>query len=204
MDLVDGGAAGRRGRGAKLPTTARFHRAGLERPAWLDQARWYYSEIGGESADPVRVFDASGRDEVTSESPGTLFLRLEPRHRVSTRVRVLDAGGRERGIIRSEGLVPGVRYAMRRNGEIVWILTVRSIVRKHHALEMADGESWTFYTPFFWWHHYLVGTVSGAPRLFGGFDLPTTTVWSLYIEPGRDTFDLLAAVAFLHRQYWHS
>ena len=42
-------------------------------PAWLDEARWYYSEIGGEeSADPVSVFDASGLDEVNSESPGTL------------------------------------------------------------------------------------------------------------------------------------
>ena len=41
---------------------------------------------------------------------------------------VLDADGREQGIIRSEGLVPGVRYAMRRNGELVWRLSVRLVL----------------------------------------------------------------------------
>jgi hypothetical protein len=173
-------------------------------PAWLDEARWYLSVIGEEeSADPVSVFDASGLDEVNSESPGTLCLRLEARYLSSPRVRVLDAGGREQGIIRSEGLVPCVRYAMRRNGELVWKLSVRSIVRKRHVLELSNGDSWTFDTPFFWWQN-LTGTAFGAPRLFGGLVVPTKKVWAMWIEPGRDRFDLLAAVAFLHKQYWHS
>ena len=172
-------------------------------PAWLDEARWYYSEIGGEeSADPVSVFNASGLDEVNCESPGTLCLRLEPRSLASPQVRVLDADGREQGIIRSEGLVPCVRYAMHRNGELVWKLSVRSIVRKRHVLELANGDPWTFDTPFFWWQN-LTGTALGAQRLFGGLVVPTKKVWAMWIEPGRDSFDLLAAVAFLHRQYWH-
>ena len=173
-------------------------------PAWLDGARWYYSEIGGEeSADPVSVFDASGLDEVNGESPGTLCLQFGGSVSLSPRVRVLDASGHEQGIIRSEGLVPCVRYVMRRNGELVWKLSVRSIVRKRHVLELANGDSWTFDTPFFWWQN-LTGTAFAAPRLFGGLVVPTKKVWALWIEPGRDTFDLLAAVAFLHRQYWHS
>ena len=90
------------------------------RPAWLDYARYYYSEVDGDSADPVSVFDAADGNEVSSESPGTLCLRLEPRFHYLTRVRVLDARGHEQGIIRSEGLVPGVRFAMRRNSELVW------------------------------------------------------------------------------------
>jgi hypothetical protein len=172
-------------------------------PAWMDEARWYYSEIGGEeSADPVSVFNASGLDEVNSESSGTLLVRLEARYLSSPRVRVLDADGREQGIICSVGLVPCVRYAMCRNGELVWKLSVRSIVRKRHVLELANGDSWTFDTPFFWWQN-LTGTALGAPRVFGGLVVPTKSVWAMWIEPGRDTFDLLAAVAFLHRQYWH-
>ncbi|HZW30977.1 MAG TPA: hypothetical protein VFF52_09740 [Isosphaeraceae bacterium] len=172
-------------------------------PAWLEDARWYYTEIGGEeSADPVSVFDATGRDEISSESPGTLCLRLEPRHLASPRVRVLDADGREQGIIRRAGLVPGARYAMHRNGELVWMLSVRSILRRHHALELAHGDSWTFDTPFFWWQN-LTGAARGAPRLLGGLVVPTMRVWAMWIEPGWDTFDLLAAVAFMHRQYWH-
>jgi hypothetical protein len=172
-------------------------------PAWLDEAHWYYSAIGGEeSADSVSVFDASDLDEANNDSPGTLCLRLEARFLSSPRVRVLDADGREQGIIRSEGLVPCVRYAMRRNGELAWKLSVRSIVRKRHVLELANGDSWTFDTPFFWWQN-LTGTAFGAPRLFGGLVVPTKRVWAIWIEPGRDTCDLLAAVAFLHRQYWH-
>jgi hypothetical protein len=114
---------------------------------------------------------------------------------------VLDAGGREAGNIRADGLVPGVRYAMLRNGEPVWTLSVRSIVRKRHALKLADGELWTLYTPFFWWQN-LTGTALGVPRLLGGIG-PVGWIWEMYIEPGRDTFDLLAAVPFMHRQWFH-
>lgn len=130
-------------------------------PAWIDDARRYCSEIGGEAGDPVSVFDASDSDAISDESPGTLCLRLEPRPHWLPWVRVLDADRREQGIIRSEGPVPGVRYAMRRNGELVWRISVRSIVRNRHTLELAHGDSWTFDTPFFWWQN-LTGTASGT------------------------------------------
>jgi hypothetical protein len=138
---------------------------GLGTPAWLNDSRWYYSLVGEGSAQPVSVFDATDCDEVTNESPGILCLRLEPRFRYSPRVRVVDAGGGEVGVIRPEGLVPGVRYAMYRDCEPAWRLSVRSIVRKRHALKLANGVSWTVYTPFFgcrW-----VGTVHGIPRMVG-------------------------------------
>ena len=133
----------RRGRGSSSHEGGESHDVeGSDAPAWMDNARWYYSEIGGEeSADPVCVFDASDREELNSESPGTLFLQLEPRYLSSPRVRVLDADGREQGIIRSEGIVPCVRFAMRRNGELVWMLSVRSIVAQ--APRSGTGE-WRF------------------------------------------------------------
>ena len=170
-------------------------------PAMLDNARLYYSQIGEGSAQPVSVFDATDCDEVTSESPGTLCLRLEPRFRYSPRMRVLDAGGCEEGVIRPEGLVPGVRYAMRRNCELVWMLSVRSIVRNRHALKLANGDSWAFDTPFFW-RYALMGTALGVPRLVGTVG-PALCVWQMWIEPGRVTIDLLSAVAFMHRQWFH-
>ena len=74
---------------------------------------------------------------------------------------MLDAGGREQGKIRPDGLVPGVKYAMCRNGELVWRLSVRSVVRKHHTLVLANGDCWTIDTPFFWWQN-LTGTALGA------------------------------------------
>ncbi len=171
------------------------------KPAWLDHARRYYSLIGEESVQPVSVFDATDGDEASSELPGTLCLRLEPRFRDSPRLRVLDAGGREGGVIHPERLVPGMRYAMRRNGELLWTQSVRSIACKRHALKLAHGDSWIFDTPFFWWQH-LTGTAHGAPRLLGCVG-PVMWMWLMWIEPGRDTSDLLAAVAFMHRQWFH-
>jgi len=171
-------------------------------PAWWDDARRYYSQIGEESAQSVSVFGAPDCAEASSESPGTLCLQLEPRYRYSPRLRVLDASGREDGTIASLGPVPWVRYAMHRKGQLVWTLSVRSIVRKHYALELANGDSWTFDTPFFWWQH-LAGTALGVPRLRGGIG-PAACIWLMSIEPGKDTLDLLAAVAFMHRQWYHS
>jgi hypothetical protein len=168
------------------------------RPAWWDEARRFYSWIEAGLA-PVSVFDATGCEEVTSESPGTLCLRLEPRFRYSPRLRILDAGGREEGIIDSGGMVPGVRYVMRRNGQLVWTLSVRSLVRKRHVLELAHGDTWTFDTPFFWWQH-LTGSALGVPRLLGGLGTGGW-IWIMAIERGRDTIELLAAVAFMHRQW---
>jgi hypothetical protein len=167
----------------------------------LGKARRYYSLIEAGLAQPVSVFDATGCEELSSESPGTLCLRLEPRFRYSPRLRIHDAGGRAEGTIDSEGMVPGVRYAMRRNGQLVWMLSVRSLVRKRHALEPAHGDSWTFDTPFFWWQH-LTGTALGVPRVLGGLG-PGWWIWTMSIEPGRDTIELLAAVAFMHRQWSH-
>jgi hypothetical protein len=93
-----------------------------------------------------------------------------------------------------------MRFVLRREGSVVWVLTVRSIVRKRHRLKAAGGMVWTFDTPFFWWQH-LTGTVNGYPGLVGGIG-PATQLWGWAVEPGRDTFDLLVAVAFLHWKWW--
>lgn len=166
-------------------------------PAWLNQARRYYTQIGEESADPVTVFNWSDNEEVSSDKPGKPCLYLEPSFRF---VRVREVEGREQGIIRSEGVVPGIRYVMRRNGEPLWRLTVRSIVRKRHEFEPAVGEKWNFDTPFFWWQQ-LNGTTGGVPRLLGEVG-PTMRFWFMWVAPGSDTRDLLAAVAFMHRKWW--
>ena len=166
-------------------------------PTWLSNSRRYYSQIGSESTDPVTVFSAEG--EVSSEKPGKPFVHLESRARS---VYVLDPNQQERGIIRSEGLVPAVKYVMRRNDDAVWELSVRSVVRKRHTLRQFVGDQWTFNTPFFWWQH-LSGTVSSAVKLVGRVG-PTKRLWFMKLEPGCDTPEVLAALAFLHRSWWRS
>ncbi len=165
-------------------------------PDWLDCAQVYYSEIEWRRGSPVNVFLAPADGEVSDATPGTLCLRLEPRFPL---VRVSNAEGAEVGVIRSEGIVPGVKYVMRRSGAPIWVLSVRSLVRKRHRLELA-GDRWTFDTPFYWWQH-LTGTTQGLPRLVGLVG-PSKRFWGMGIEPGWDSQDLLAAVAYLHRKWW--
>jgi len=165
-------------------------------PSWLQNARRYYSQVDAESTDPVTVFSADA-DEVSNETSGRPCVRLEPAFRSC---RVIDSYKGELGTIHSEGVVPLVKYVMRVKNETIWTLSVRSVVRKHHALRRVDGGQWTFNTPFFWWQH-LSGTLGGTPRLLGRVG-PTKRVWFVKIEPGLDTPDILAAIAFMHRNWW--
>jgi hypothetical protein len=167
-------------------------------PDWFDDTRsWYYSYIQGRSPGSVTVFSVAPGEEVRDDRPGAPMLRLQPGLRT---VRVLDAEGRERGAIRAEGMLRGLRFAMRRDGVEIWTSSVRSIVRKRHRLRIAGGEIWTFDTPFYWWQS-LTGTTGGRRRLVGRVG-PTTRYWGFSVERGRDTLELLAAVAFMHWKWW--
>ena len=81
-----------------------------DRPAWLSEARVFYSRIEEGSKDPVSVFIPPD-GEVSAGNPGTLCLRLRPS---GHSLQVLDHQERNEGVIRSEGLVRGIRYVMRR------------------------------------------------------------------------------------------
>jgi hypothetical protein len=73
-------------------------------------------------------------------------------------------------------------------------------VRKRHQLRLDEDETWTFDTPFYLWRH-VTGSVAGVPRLIG-YVGPSMRIWLFGFEPGRETHDLLAPVALLHRNWW--
>ena len=167
-------------------------------PDWLHEARcWYYSRIHSRAPHVVTVHSVPVDEEMSDERPGALILRLQPRFRATE---VIDADGRAQGVIRPEGILRGLQFAMRRDGAVVWVSTVRSIVRKRHRLWVANREVWMFDTPFYWWQH-LTGTTGGRRTLVGRVG-PTTRFWGFEVEPGRDTLDVLAAVAFMHWKWW--
>lgn len=167
------------------------------RPGWLNDAQqWYYSQIDYRPRR-VTILAAADGQEVSDGTPGTPILRLDLRFGTA---RIVGVDERDHGVIRSEGTVPGLRFTMRRNDTLVWALTVRSIVRKRHQLAITDGDTWTFDTPFYWWQH-LTGAVAGEPKLLGGVG-PSKQYWGFWVEPARDTPDLLAAVAFMHWKWW--
>ncbi|WP_197447031.1 hypothetical protein [Tautonia plasticadhaerens] len=171
-------------------------------PSWFGNACHYISVIRDEVPERVHVYAADEDTEIRYDPPERPCLVLESRSRRSSRVRVQGPGGSEDGAIAPEGFLPGVRYVMRRDSGPVWTLSVRSLLRKRHALELAGGEAWVFDTPFFW-KLRVTGTVRGSPDLLGCVG-PTMRCWLFAIEPSRDSPDLLAAIAYLHQRWWHS
>lgn len=165
-------------------------------PEWLDSApHWYYSHIVSDSV--VRVCRALPDQEVSDLRPGELILQLRTRRRRTT---IYDVDKADHGSIRSEGFMAGLRFVMRRGGAPVWVLTVRSFVRKRHRLEICGGDEWIFDTPFYWWQH-LTGTVGQREGLRGGLG-PTTRHWGFCVDTQRESADILAAVAFMHWKWW--
>ncbi len=167
-------------------------------PTWTRRSAAAYSLVAFGIGDPVDVFVAADDRPLSLEEAGELALRLVPDGGWGPGMHVLDAAGNEIGRIRTEG-IPGFRYVMRRSGEVVWTLSVRSLVRTRHRLELAQGDTWTFETPLFTWMN-VRGTTAGGPKLLGYYR-SSKRLWLLWLEPGRATPDLLAAVAFMHRQW---
>jgi hypothetical protein len=172
--------------------------SGRNAPEWFHGAPyWYYTHVESGSPSVITVRRAAPDQQVSEQSPGTRVLRLQP-HRGTTQI--FDDDGLDRGSIRREGALLGRRFVMRRDGASVWVLTVCSLVRKRHRLQIVGGDVWTFDTPFYWWQQ-LTGTVNGHQRLLGRVG-PRMTSWGFSVDADWDTVDLLAAVAFIHWKWW--
>ncbi len=167
----------------------------IESPAWANDAEVYYSRIEMGRGDSVRVMKWPETGVPSEENPGKPYLRLAASFR---QVRVLAANDTEHGVIRPRA--PGFGYAMRRSGELVWVLSNRSLVLRRHALSFASDGQWDVRTPFYWWLN-VVCSENGALHVLGRVG-PTKRFWQLWIQPGYDRVDVLAALAFLHRRWW--
>ena len=170
-------------------------KAGPQPPAWIDVARCYYSKIESDRRDSVRVMKSPDEGDASDTNPGTLCMRLVADSR---EVLILDAAGNEEGRIGSRGV--GLGYAMRRSGRAVWTVSTRSAVMRRHVLEFADGRAWDVRTPCFWWMN-IVCSENGTTHALGQVG-PRKWLWFFWIEPGKDTRDVLSALSFMHRRWW--
>ena len=164
-------------------------------PEWLQSApHWYYTHIERGLPSVITVRRATRDQEVSDQAPGTLVLRVRPRRGLTL---IFDIEGHDRGNIRREG---ARRYILRQNDTAIWKLTLWSIVRKRHQLQMIGGDVWTFDTPFFRYRG-VRGTVSDHERLLGAVG-PTMRHWGFLVDANQITIDLLAAVAYMHWKWW--
>ena|SRR5438093_549380 len=101
--------------------------------------------------------------------------------------------------IRAEGGMLRSRHSLFQNESPIWRLSVRSILRRRHELQFMSGETWSLQTPFF--SVFFGGTAQDESRLLGRVGR-STEEWFFLVEPGKETMELLAAIAFLHCQWY--
>jgi hypothetical protein len=106
----------------------------------------------------------------------------------------------ERGVLRirrASRLPP--RFSILQNGEVVGTIGLRSFLRNKYSIVLTDGPTWTFRMPLF--RIYFHGESSSDSRLWIQVG-PGKTQWNLLAQAGADDVRLLAALAFIHREWW--
>ena len=109
---------------------------------------------------------------------------------------VSDGAGHVR--IRREARRPFSRHLFTRDGQVGWTLSTSPILRHRHTLVLESGAHWFLRTPFF--STRVSGTSRGGLRLAG--QVQRATEWHFALPHGCDAADFLAALGFLHRQWY--
>ena len=97
--------------------------------------------------------------------------------------------------------LPGIlsRFAIIQDGQTVGRITYRNVVRTHSILDLAGGLTWNFRQRLF--NIYFYGDSNTGQRLWVHVG-PSTRRWNMLLPPDTSDVRLLAALAFLHREYW--
>jgi hypothetical protein len=109
---------------------------------------------------------------------------------------VYDPQNQELFRVKRARRLPMAKFIMTENGRPICTIGQRSIFLNRYRLEFASRESWTFHMPLFTvdfkgWSN-LGGTVFVR--------LKNHNTWYLRIDEGWNSKQLLAALAFIHRE----
>ena len=112
---------------------------------------------------------------------------------------VIDEAGGSELIIRRSSIVPPVFDIL---GPTVPIGDIRltSPLRNRYEIAIRGGNSWTFRKHLF---TVLFSGVSGASTDVWVFAGPSWMEWNILIRHGQASRPLLAALAFLHTEFWN-
>jgi uncharacterized protein (DUF2344 family) len=81
-------------------------------------------------------------------------------------------------------------------GRPVCTIRQRSLLRNHFALDFTNGQKWRFRMPLFTAVFRGVSETGEAVRV----RVRTHNLWYVFVEPKADTPQLVAALAFIHRE----
>ena len=110
-----------------------------------------------------------------------------------------DADGAAESVIRRVSFLPS-SFEIRDKDTVVGRIRLRSLLRIKYVIEIDQAGSWTFRLPLF--------TVRFRGDSQTGTDIwvilgPTKTEWSILIRPGITNRHLVAALAFIHNEWYN-
>ena len=109
---------------------------------------------------------------------------------------VSDSGKQELFRIKRIRRLPMARFVMTQKGVPVGTIIQKSLFLNRYALDFAGGEKWNFRMPLFTVFFKGVSEAGGKVLV----RLWSHNVWYVRVDAGCDTPELLAALAFIHRE----
>ncbi|MEI6862608.1 MAG: hypothetical protein WCL04_10205 [Verrucomicrobiota bacterium] len=100
-------------------------------------------------------------------------------------------------IRRHSRLLPS--FEMIEDGQVIGKITLCSVLRNKYTFELRSGPTWTFRMPLFTVH--FPGESSEGKQIWIIVG-PSKKQWNVLIQPGADSLQLLAFLAFVHREWW--
>lgn len=135
-----------------------------------------------------------GEGDITARSSGERW-RTEKRKR---QFAVIDAAGNTILQIRRDKLFPPL-FSLIADDEVIGTMASRPVMRNRYVVTFATGETWAFHPKLF--TAYFPGESADGKKLWVTVG-PSKREWSLLIQPGADDPRLVAALAFMHREWW--
>jgi hypothetical protein len=111
---------------------------------------------------------------------------------------VFDPAEREILRVSRDARVPP-RFSLLAGGNAVGTMASRPLMRNRYVVNFAAGETWAFHLKLF--TVFFPGESAGGKKLWVRVG-PSKKQWSLLIQPGADDPRLVAALAFMHREWW--
>lgn len=102
-------------------------------------------------------------------------------------------------IIRRASFVPPVFHIMEA-GNVIGQIRLRSILRNKYTINLGDTGVWTFRMPLFTIRFWGASAVGAGVWVAVG---PSKMEWKILIKPGLNDRLLVAALAFIHNEWWN-
>lgn len=102
-------------------------------------------------------------------------------------------------IIRRASFIPPA-FNVIESGKVIGSIRMRSIFRNKYSVFIDGVNSWTFRMPLYTIRFYGESNDGAEVWVVLG---PSKMVWHVLIKPGVKVWPLLAALAFIHNEWWN-